>query len=281
MSYLPSKSEEELFPRTLVSSLPGVVQSSHPTLGQAEEILAENEQLREQIEIQTQLMHLLTHQLATPLTSLKGSIHLLREAVLDDEQEQEFLEVVRQQVRRLRTLLRDVVALRSLETGLLQAHTIAFCSQALMNEVIGAEQICGVNRHFEANLPLVWGDRWQVSQVLVNLLSNAVKYSPPESLIEVGARVTQSDWVEIWVEDHGLGVPEADQARLFERFYRVKHDDRQAIEGTGLGLSLCKLLVENQGGQIGFQSIHGKGSRFYFTLPISKPQHSETLDGKL
>ncbi|MBW4519573.1 MAG: HAMP domain-containing histidine kinase [Scytolyngbya sp. HA4215-MV1] len=278
---MPSKSGEELSPHHLDQVPPGIGQLSHSTLEEAEEILAENEQLREQIETQTQLMHLLTHQLATPLTSLKGSIHLLSEAVLDDEQEQEFLEVVRQQVRRLRTLLQDVVALRSLETGLLQAHAIAFCPQQLINEVIGAEQICGVNRHFSTDLPLVWGDRWQVSQVLVNLLSNAVKYSPVDSFIEVGAQIHQSDWVEIWVEDHGLGIPEADQAHLFERFYRVKHHDRQTIEGTGLGLSLCKLLVENQGGQIDFHSLHGRGSRFYFTLPIAKLPTTETPDGKL
>jgi signal transduction histidine kinase len=125
----------------------------------------------------------------------------------------------------------------------------------------------------QADLPPVWGDRWQISQVLVNLLSNAIKYSPNGQPIEVGAALHPSNGVEIWVKDQGLGIPEADQPYLFERFYRVKHHDRQGIDGTGLGLSLCKLLVENQGGQLGFESTHGQGSRFHFTLPIAASVH--------
>ncbi|HEY9615901.1 MAG TPA: HAMP domain-containing sensor histidine kinase [Microcoleaceae cyanobacterium] len=229
----------------------------------------DNQRLREQISRQTQLMHLLTHQLATPLTSLNGSVQLLAEIELDPGQRQEFLGVIQHQIKRLQDLLTDLMALRDLETGTLETQTTCFSLTELADEVVVSFAPYAITYQFAADLPLAWGDRWQVSQVLVNLLSNAIKYSPNGSAIELGAKLLQPGWMEVWVKDHGLGIPVADQARLFERFYRVKHHDRQSIEGTGLGLSLCKLLVENQGGEIRFESTHGQGSCFYFTLPTA------------
>ncbi|UBF24755.1 HAMP domain-containing histidine kinase [Kovacikia minuta CCNUW1] len=229
--------------------------------------LYENHALQEQIAMQTQFMHLLTHQLATPLTSLNGSVHLLAEPSLGMEQRQEFLTLVQQQIHRLEHLLQDLVAIRNLETGILETHPVLFPLPALVEEVVEAFRPYSITYQFSPDLPEVWSDRWQVSQVLVNLLSNAIKYSPNGSPIEIGAMPLSAGWVQAWVKDSGLGIPAADQSRLFERFYRVKHSDRQNIEGTGLGLSLCKLLIENQAGQLWFESVHNQGSCFYFTLP--------------
>lgn len=231
--------------------------------------LLENQALKEQIAQQTQLMQLLTHQLATPLTALGGSVALLAEPGLAAEHQQEFLTVVQQQVYRLKHLLRDLMALRHLETGALATHPTCLCLPSLAQEVMADFQTTQVSCVFDPALPLVWGDRWQVMQVLVNLLSNAIKYSPNGSPIEVGAAVHQEAWINVWVRDRGLGIPAADQPHLFERFYRVQHRDRHDIKGTGLGLSLCKLLVENQGGQLHVESTHGEGSCFSFTLPIA------------
>lgn len=229
----------------------------------------ENQALKEQIAQQTQLMQLLTHQLATPLTALGGSVSLLAEPALQPDQRQEFLTVVQQQVHRLKHLLQDLMALRNLETGALETHAEGFRLPSLVTEVIADFQATQAVCDFSPELPLVWGDRWQVSQVLVNLLSNAMKYSPADAPIEIGAALLPSGWISVWVRDRGLGIPAADQPHLFERFYRVQHRDRATIQGTGLGLSLCKLLVENQGGQLQVESTHGEGSCFSFTLPIA------------
>lgn len=233
-------------------------------------LFQENQVLREQIAHHAQLMQLLTHQLATPLTNLSGSVHLLADPELEFPQRQEFLGMVQQQVQRLQNLLHDMIALRDLESGKLETHPTSFCIKQLIAETMQDFAPYPVEYHFAVQVPAVWGDRWQVSQVLTNLFSNAVKYSPNGQSIEIGAALAQPGWVEVWVKDHGLGIPLADQIHLFNRFYRVKHRDRQHIPGTGLGLSLCKLLVENQGGQMGFESTHGQGSRFFFTLPTAE-----------
>jgi len=257
------------------SSISTLLPSAEPEWNDGDQNLVqafqENQTLREHILHHAQLMQLLTHQLATPLTALNGAVHLLSEPSLTLEQRQEFLEVTQQKLYSLTKLLRDLMALRNLETGKITTQPIAFCLQTLVKEVVAELAPYPITDQFGAKLPQVWGDRWQVSQVLVNFLSNAIKYSPNGRAIDLGAAVKQVGWVEIWVQDYGLGIPEADQPHLFNRFYRVKHGDRQNIEGTGLGLSLCKLLVENQGGQLGFESTHGAGSRFYFTLPIALP----------
>jgi signal transduction histidine kinase len=234
-------------------------------------LLLENHALKQQIAAQKQLMQLLTHQLATPLTALSGSVHLLNEPSLEQEQRQEFLMLVKQQVKRLQDLLQDLMALRDIENGTLETNLVQLCLPVLIEEVLLGLQPQPVIYQFSSTLPLVWGDRWQVAQVLANLFSNAIKYSPADIPLEIGAREIEPGWVEVWVKDQGLGIPEADKPHLFERFYRVHHCDRQHIKGTGLGLSLCKLLVENQGGQIGFESTHGAGSRFYFTLSTIEP----------
>jgi signal transduction histidine kinase len=256
-----------------IPPIPGPVGFDRDALvedGLVQTLFQENHLLREQIARHTHLMQLLTHQLATPLTTLSGSIHLLADVDLDTEQRQEFLTMVEQQIRHAQDLLHDVMALRNLETGSLEAQPIRFSVPELIADVMTNFPLYPVEYRFDAMLLPVWGDRWQVSQVLVNLISNAIKYSPDRHSIEIGAKLQADGWVEVWVQDYGLGIPEADQPFLFERFYRVKHDDRETIKGTGLGLSLCKLLVENQNGQIGFHSNHGQGSRFYFTLPIAE-----------
>jgi signal transduction histidine kinase len=262
MANLFSFSSDESLSLRELAALPGGAATLH-------QLLAVQQSLQEQIASHTEFTHLLIHQLATPLTSIQGSIDLLKEPDLPLDQRAEFFALVRQQIQHLQALLQGLMALRNWETGVLETHPVAFGLPDLVQEVLLLLPDHPVLYQFASDFPDIWGDRWQISQVMLNLLSNAIKYSPVAAPIEVGAVVCGAGWVRVWVRDRGLGIPWSDQPRLFERFYRVNHADRVNIQGTGLGLSLCKLLVENQGGAIGFESVHGVGSRFYFTVPIT------------
>jgi signal transduction histidine kinase len=254
-------------PRPLTAASVGWMDADNLPDAELTAVLQEHEQLKHQISVQSQFMQLLTHQLATPLTTLSGSVCLLAEPDLTAEQRQEFLDMVQQQVHRLRQLLDDIVALQSAESDELDPRPACFALSDLVMEVSQSFAPQVLEHHLGETFPPVLGDRWQISQVLVNLISNAIKYSPTDAPVEVGAKLLPNDWIEIWVKDTGLGIPAVDQSRLFEPFFRVRHSDRQDIQGTGLGLSLCKLLVEKQGGTLSFTSVHGEGSRFSFTVP--------------
>jgi signal transduction histidine kinase len=119
------------------------------------------------------------------------------------------------------------------------------------------------------NVPAVFGDRNLIEQVLINLLSNAIKYSPKGAWARV-ALAQQNGSCAIAVSDNGLGIPKESIPRLFEKFYRVRCDDRKDIIGTGLGLSLVKQIIEVHQGTIRVESEHGKGSTFTFTIPVAK-----------
>lgn len=243
--------------------------SAAADLSDSETLLRENQRLRHQIEANSQLMALLTHQLSTPLTSLQGWLDLLAEPNLDLSQRREFLSLVRQQVHHLHRLLTEVLALHYLDSESLGTHLESLRLAELLHEALELFPGAPIQTALSEGLPPIWGDRWQIVQVLANLLSNALKYSPEASPVLVGAEPQGDRQLKIWVRDYGLGIPAADQPHLFRSFYRVQHPDRAQIAGTGLGLALCKLLVENQGGTVAFESTHGEGSVFSFTLPVS------------
>ena len=115
--------------------------------------------------------------------------------------------------------------------------------------------------------PAVYADAEAVHQILTNLLENAIKYTPDGGTVTVGGRQIEGNQVEIFVRDTGMGIPQEDLARLFERFYRVDKARSKALGGTGLGLAIVKHLTHSQGGDVRVESVLDKGSTFFFTLP--------------
>jgi len=119
-------------------------------------------------------------------------------------------------------------------------------------------------------LPLVAGDKDKVRQVLVNLVENAIKYSPDGGTIEVGVAAQDAD-VRFWVRDEGLGIPEGEEQRIFEKFYRLDPQMSRGVGGTGLGLYICNELVSRMGGRIWVEPNGQKGSMFMFELRAAEP----------
>jgi two-component system sensor histidine kinase VicK len=111
-------------------------------------------------------------------------------------------------------------------------------------------------------------DRDKIEQVFNNFISNSIKYSPPYTPIHI-ACTTKGNYAYVSVKDEGMGIRLEDQEKLFERFYRVERQDNNSIAGFGIGLYICKEIIERHQGQIGVESTPGKGSTFWFTLPIS------------
>ncbi len=210
-----------------------------------------------------------SHELRTPLASLLGFSELMLTRKLGEEKQRQFLEVIHKEAARLNALVNDFLDLQRIESGRVSYAFQALEVGGVIREV--ATLFSSDPRHplqleLPADLPPVAADRDRIKQVLQNLLSNAIKFSPAGGDVTIAARATANE-VEIEVRDRGLGIPADAMPRLFGKFYRVDASDRREIGGTGLGLALCKEIVEAHHGRIWAESAD-RGSVFRFTLPV-------------
>lgn len=213
-----------------------------------------------------------SHELKTPLTAIRGYVETLMEGALDDrEHAMEFLGVIHAQAKRLDNIVSDLLKLSSLESYSLEVRKEKVELKGLADSLIaGLASVfnakgAAVSNRIPAGLT-VSADPEKLGQVFINLLDNAVKFSPEKAVVEVSAQELPGS-VKISVKDGGIGIPQADLARVFERFYRVDKARSREMGGTGLGLSIVKHVVELHGGAAGADSSEGKGSTFWFTIP--------------
>jgi PAS domain S-box-containing protein len=236
---------------------------------------ARAEHSAELVRARDEMVAVVSHELRTPLASIVGFAELLATREVTAAQRKEYLAVMLQEGRRLTALVNDFLDLRRLEGGHLSMRFAPCDLKALITRAVDLFSEPGgtlIEMHVQDDLPLVRVDADSMFRVVVNLLSNARKYSPLGGSISVGAAVVDG-MVEVSVQDSGLGIPSEDLTHLFGKFFRVESADRSSIAGTGLGLAICKKIVESHGGKIGARSEGiGKGSRFYFTVPIVREQ---------
>ncbi len=215
-----------------------------------------------------------SHEFKTPLTAIQGFAEtLLAGAVEDGENRIRFLDIIRNNSLRLGRLTDDLLKLSQIEAGKVQIETRAIPVAELIEPCVETARLQAQPRglmlqaDYRQNLPKVKGDLVSLQEVLQNLLDNAVRYTPSGGKVTVRAEA-QNGEVVISVSDTGIGIPKADQERIFERFYRVDAARSRELGGTGLGLSIAKHLVEANGGRIEVQSELGKGSTFSIHLPL-------------
>lgn len=222
-----------------------------------------------------------SHELRTPLTSIKGYVEALLDGAKDDpEQTLRFLEIILKQTDRLNLILDDLLQLSQIESGqvLFKRDPISL-SEVVDRTVALIKPLADKKGHtvtvaMPADLPPVIGDPERLAQVLTNLLDNAVKYTPANGSIHVTGRIAgdlPQRMVELSVTDTGLGIPEADRPRVFERFYRVDKARSRELGGTGLGLAIVKHIVEGHGGRVWVEGNQPIGSRFVVRLPAASP----------
>lgn len=217
---------------------------------------------------------MVSHELRTPITLLQAYIQMLtsRAQKANDEFNITSLEKAHRQVKKMNTMINGFLNVASFEAGKIYLNLQVFDIDALMNEIV--EEASLLNTTHEIVLhkcPVlnITADRDKVGQVINNFLSNAVKYATKGSRIELDC-VELDGMVQISVQDQGDGIKPKDQARIFERYYRIENENSQTISGFGLGLYLSAEIIQRHHGKVWVDSTLGKGSTFYFSLPLNK-----------
>ena len=237
----------------------------------AQQLLAfQNEQLVELDRLKDEFVSSVSHELRTPLTSISGYVELLKEEESNDER-RGYLSIVERNADRLLGLVSDLLFTARLQDGRLQLEREEVDLGELVAHAVDSARpraaAAGVQLHLEAvRVPHIRGEGDRLAQLLDNLVSNAIKFTPAGGDVRVTLRVV-AGMIRLEVSDTGIGIPEADRERLFERFFRTQSALERQIQGTGLGLYISKAIVEAHGGRIGVHSQEGEGTSFVVEIP--------------
>jgi two-component system phosphate regulon sensor histidine kinase PhoR len=224
-------------------------------------------------------LNTVSHELRTPMTSIRAFSELMAGRggrPVAPEKMSEWAGVIFDEARRLGRLIDDLLDVSRIEAGKrLSINKKVIELRPLFEKTIALFQKDALSHPIqlvlEEHLTKAEVDPDRMEQVLANLLSNAIKYSPQGGVVELRVRFKEPDHFRVEVRDSGLGLSEVDKAHLFEKFYRAESEENIGIGGTGLGLSITKYLIEQHGGSIGVDSELGKGSCFWFEIPIFSP----------
>ena len=224
--------------------------------------------------LKSEFVAVVSHEIRTPLTSVKGAVELLGDDRYfhNNEQQAKLLSIAHANAERLLVLINDILDFSKLEAASLPMCMEVESLEPVIRQAVQNLRTLISERHivleceFEPNLPDLLMDSNRIAQVVTNLLSNAIKFSPPEGRIEVRAQSTGS-MLRVSVRDCGDGIAPADIPKLFRKFSQIDSGSTRKVGGTGLGLVICKGIVEQHGGSIGVESVPGEGSTFFFLLP--------------
>jgi len=238
-------------------------------------VLHEITELRRLERVRQDFVANVSHEFRTPLTAIQGFAETLLGGALEDPiNRRRFVEIIREHAMRLARLTEDLLKLSRIEAGQLKLEFRPVSVAQLIDSCMETAQLKAVPKQLSlavqlpAELPPVRGDANSLQEVLQNLLDNALQYTPAGGKIEVSALSTDSR-VVVTVADTGIGIPQVEQERIFERFYRVDAARSREAGGTGLGLSIARHIMEAHGGHLWVESAVGEGSRFHFSIPIA------------
>jgi signal transduction histidine kinase len=233
------------------------------------------------------LVAAVSHDLRTPLTSLRAVIEALDDGVVEDRQTADhYLSSARQQVRQLEALIEDLFELSRLDAGALKLDLRVVPVDALVDEAIESVRLQGdaaamhVESRIDPDLPPVHVDGQRIGRVLLNLLSNALHYTPPGGRIVLVAQRREGE-VQISVHDSGAGIASSDLPHIFESFYRGEKSRSRLHGGAGLGLAIARGLVEAHGGRMWAESEPGTGTSVHFTVPAVASTGTGTMTSGL
>jgi PAS domain S-box-containing protein len=243
----------------------------------------ELDRLRKLDQMKSEFVANVSHELKTPLTSIKA----YTEALLDmasEEQVKSFLKVIDEESDRLLYLINDLLNVSRIQSGKMKMHFEKVKPRTCIDDILNISKIQSEKHRLELeiapDLPEMLLDREKMKEVMVNLIGNAIKYSPKGGDVTVRLRREESN-LRIEVRDQGIGIPEEHQKNLFQAFYRVDSSHTAEIPGTGLGLVICKAIVEHHGGKIWLESKPGRGTTFFILIPIRTEIHRGQIGSEL
>ncbi len=213
----------------------------------------------------------ISHDLRSPLTYVRGFVTMLGMAGPLTSRQREYVEKIMGGIDQITRLIEDLMDLKRIEEGIGQRGICRMSDllRDVFHEMRPHAMARGLRMAMEVQgQGIVHGDSTWLRRAIVNLVDNAIKYTPEGGTITLGL-LEQGEEVVVWVRDTGVGIPPADQARIFEKFYRVRRKETAHIKGSGLGLALVKSIVEWHGGRIWVESQLGQGSTFYLAIPVA------------
>lgn len=258
--------------------------AAHLELHRQKRLLKESyEQLRKLEELRDNLVHMVVHDMRTPLTSMKGFLQLLDmvEGESMSKDGKEYVAILTDATENLIELASSLLDVSKMEAGEMILDLGECNLIEIIREVMAKVESLRENRQFSIEAPeepmTILGDAKLLSRVIQNLLGNALKFTPDGGSISVGFEIC-APCVRVYVRDNGPGIPHESLERIFDKFGQVASQHIQRQYSTGLGLTFCKLAVEAHGGSIGVDSEVGKGSTFWFSIPVLGPQEGLIAD---
>ncbi|MFD2285183.1 response regulator [Pedobacter petrophilus] len=245
-------------------------------LNEVQEKLLEEIEFRKQAENKKdEFISIASHELKTPLTSVKGYIQLLQRSLNKDDKTmaQNHLAKASVQLEKLNELIVDLLDISKIESGKMKFNMQYFCADNMVNNAI--EMLQQSNPGFTINKlgktdDNIYGDEMRLEQVVINFITNAIKYAPGTNQVNVTTNIKNGK-LYLAVKDFGIGISSEQQAKIFDKFYRVEeHSNR--FNGLGIGLYICSEIINRHGGTIGVNSVPDEGSEFYFIIPITEEQ---------
>lgn len=247
------------------------------------EVAERNVALFEANKVKSQFLANVSHELRTPLTSIIGFAELLREAAsAEGGRTLRYAENIMSSGRLLLGIINDLLDLAKIEAGKLELHLASVDLAELARNLIDFMQPLADKKNLELstdvspNLPTIHSDAGRIQQILYNLLSNAVKFTPEKGRVELRIQQLSPQMIGISVHDTGIGIPDSDIPRVFEKFWQLDDSMTREHSGTGLGLAISRELAGILGGTIDVTSKVGKGSVFTVTMPVNCPTETET-----
>ncbi|MDW7680811.1 MAG: HAMP domain-containing sensor histidine kinase, partial [bacterium] len=231
----------------------------------------------------TEVVSMVSHELRSPLTSIAGFSELLLDKGISKEQARDYADIILKESRRLNDLINKYLNISRIESGKSEVQKTMLSLEDVIRSVVGMNGYLTDSKHIRVqiiipeNLSDIYADRQMLGEAMLNLFSNAVKYSPPQTTIKIQVEDSETAQI-IRISDQGYGIPEKALEKIFDKFYRVTENEKvQEEEGSGLGLSLVREIINKHNGKIWAESKLNQGTTFFVVMPKTEQQEYSQL----